>query len=355
MAITAFTGPPGAGKSHALVKDVIIPAVIAGRHVLSNIDGLDPDAVRGYCLERVSDARTLGVVETFHGEDAVRPGFWPDESNPVARVSAGALVVFDEWALYFPKRGNWPPGCNVEAFLRWHRHLTGEGGQATDVAIGTQLPTDVHQNVRGLITKTYKFKKLTAIGADGTYAWLLFDGHLCPKGGHYKNGTGRYDPEVFPLYASSVAAAEGKHVELRTNKNDSIWTGGKAWAAVIFPVLLLIGGLFGLWRAWERTGGSPVPEQPKSAVGAPVASGGLPAPVSAAASPWRIVGKVEGDFGVRVVVADDKGSTRMLPAAQFTFDDGMPVAGSVDGARVVAEDRLPTALGSDTPWGGLLR
>jgi zona occludens toxin len=240
--------------------------------------------------------------------------------------------------------------------LRWHRHLTGEGGQATDVAIGTQLPTDVHQNVRGLITKTYKFKKLTALGAEGTYAWLLFDGHLCPKGGHYKNGTGRYDPEVFPLYASSAAAAEGKHVELRTNKNDSIWSGGKAWAAIIFPVLLLIGGLFGLWRAWGHVSGDKAVQQPNQAASTPSASGGLVAASSvSSSSPWHIIGSVDGEAGKRVIVADDQGAIRALLPGDFEFDDGRPVRGSVDGRLAVAEDRVPLTASSSSPWGGELR
>lgn len=335
------------------MKDVIVPAVLAGRRVLSNIDGLDPDAVRGYCLDRCDDASKLGEVINFHGEDALKPGFFPDEStgDSVTFVKGGDLLVFDEWALTFPRRGKEPAGCNVEAFLRWHRHLTGPGGEATDVAIGTQVPADININYRPLVARSYKFKKLTALGAEGTYAWLLFDGHLQPKGGHYRNGTGKYDPAIFPLYASSSAAKEGTHVELKTNKKDSVRGSWQFWAVVVGVPLMILGGLFWLYRTYTSIAepAAPVaaPAVPGAAPGAvPVAAGGVPV-AAPAPSPWRIVGQVDGLEGSRVVIADDKGATRLLKPDGFSYDEGRPVTGWVDGRQVHAEDRLPS--GSSDP------
>lgn len=351
MPITAFTGPPGAGKSHALMKDVVLPALLNGRRVLTNIDGVDANAVLAYCLERVDDAAALGELVLFHGDEALKPGFWPDEETGKAgaptTVLGGDLVVFDEWALYFPRRGRWPDGCNVEAFLRWHRHLTHDDGTATDVAIGTQLATDVHQNVRGLISKSYKFRKLTALGADRQYTWLLFEGHLQPKGGHYRHGTGSYDPAIFPLYASSAAARTGKHVELRTNKKESIWSGATAWIAVGLPIVLVIGGGIGLWTVLGSDGPA---EAAKVAQGAasPVSGAPAPQPTASAASPWRIVGHIEGDGGMRVIIADDKGGLRIMKPAGFDFEDERPVSGVVEGRSVIAEERLPVGSGNSS-------
>lgn len=346
MAITAFTGPPGAGKSHALVKDVIIPAVLkGGRRVLTNIDGIDPDAIYAYCLDRVDDVAQLGQVVTFDGADSLKPGFWPDEDTGTAAtvVKGGDLVVFDEWALYYPRRGAWPQGSNVEKFLRWHRHLTGEGGQATDVAIGTQLATDVHQNVRGLIARSYKFRKATALGADGVYSWFVYEGHLQPKGGHYQAGTGKYDREVFSLYASSSAAKEGKHVELRTNAKDTIWSGWKAKAAIVVPVVLIGGGALALWSVFTD---KPAPVVDDAARAMSSTTAGAPrAPAGPPASPFRIVGHIEGDDGMRVIVADDKGGVRVMRPDSFEFDQGRPIAGTIDGQRAVAEERLPINSG----------
>lgn len=347
MAITQFVGPPGSGKSHGLVKDVIVPAVIAGRRVLSNVDGLNPDAILAYCLTdpRVKDATKLGLVEVFHGDEALKPGFFPDEQTPdtATRVKAGDLLVFDEWALTFPRRGKMPDGCNVEGFLRWHRHLTGANGMATDVAIGTQVPADVNQNFRPLITTTYQYRKLSAIGAQGTYAWFVYQGHLTPKNGYYQAGTGKYDKAVFPLYKSSAAAADGTHVEVRTNNKETIWHGWKPYAVIAAPVVLLGGAFYGLTSV--RASVTP-PEATATANGAagPVsgAPSGIPAPAPVV-GPWRIVGTIQGDTGTVVVLGDEKGSTRLVGPEDFEFKDGRAVRGTVDGRTALAEDRLPVA------------
>jgi zona occludens toxin len=352
MAITGFTGPPGSGKSHALVKDVIVPAVMAGRRVLTNIDGIDADAVRAYCLERSADADKLGGIVQFHGDDARKPDFWPDETTEKKPtfVTGGDLVVFDEWALSFPRRGAWPQGCNVEAFLRWHRHLNGPDGTATDIAIGTQLPTDIHPNVRGLMVKSYKFRKLTAIGAKGQYTWQLFEGHLQPKNGHYRTGTGTYDKAIFPLYASSAAAKEGNHVELRTNSKESIWSGWTAWAVIVAPFILIAGGGYGLYSVF-----SDKPELTDETAAISGQKMNATAPMVAQqtiSSTWRIVGHIDGESGSRIVVANNDGVIRMMTPDTFEFSDGRPISGTVDGQRVVAEDRLPSNGSPKSPFGG---
>ncbi|EEQ6526573.1 hypothetical protein BHJ67_005029, partial [Escherichia coli] len=49
MAITAYIGVPGSGKSYEVVKSVIIPAVASGRRIVSNIYGLNYEAIVQYC------------------------------------------------------------------------------------------------------------------------------------------------------------------------------------------------------------------------------------------------------------------------------------------------------------------
>ncbi|HGW7889845.1 TPA: zonular occludens toxin domain-containing protein, partial [Escherichia coli] len=43
MAISAYVGVPGSGKSFEVVRSVIIPAVAQGRRVVSNIYGLNAE------------------------------------------------------------------------------------------------------------------------------------------------------------------------------------------------------------------------------------------------------------------------------------------------------------------------
>ena len=369
MAITAYTGPPGSGKSHALVREVILKAVFAGRRVVSNIDGLKPDAIRAYCLERedrwkVDHADKLGEVVVFHGEDAQLAGFWPTEATErageVTFVRPGDLVCFDEWAMFFPSGAKSDAAQRVEDFMRWHRHLTHEDGHATDLAIATQSITDFHRRHRPLLSRSYSFKKLTAVGAKGSYTWHVFDGRL--QKNSYDTGTGRYDPEVFPLYSSSTAAGQGKHTELQTNRKETIWGGWKAWAVIAsFPVLLAVG----LWLTWsaysDMAGEDPLADGAaglNAVQGVPAAA--APMPVAPPVSDWRIAGSVTADGGVWVVVQRKSGEVRMLRPDGFDFDGGRPVRGSVDGQMVVADDGLSAvggsgATGFPSPFGGNYR
>lgn len=357
MAITAYTGPPGSGKSHALVKDVVLSAVFAGRRVLSNVDGLNPDAILAYCLEReplwqVDSADKLGQVVLFHGEDSKQPGFWPTEetekAGQVTVIRPGDLVVFDEWAMFWPNGDKSEAAAQVEAFMRWHRHLTSDNGVACDLAIATQAITDFSRRHRPLLSRSYLFKKLTAVGAKGSYTWHVFDGKL--QKSSYQTGTGRYDPAVFPLYASSAAASSGNHTELKTNKKETIWSGWRAWAVIVSPFLLLGGGAWGLRHVWTTAAGPVAPAAVSGSGGLPSPSGGyVPGAPSAAAdpaSPWRIVGFVDGDGGQRVIVSDQNGAVRVLLPSGFQFEDGRPVRGTVDGKTAVAQDNIPSAAPS---------
>ncbi|WP_227657246.1 zonular occludens toxin domain-containing protein [Citrobacter koseri] len=51
MAISAYVGIPGSGKSYEVVASVIIPACIAGRRIVSNIYGLATQSIYDYCVD----------------------------------------------------------------------------------------------------------------------------------------------------------------------------------------------------------------------------------------------------------------------------------------------------------------
>lgn len=347
MAITAFTGVPGSGKSYALVEQVILPAVLAGRRVVTNVEGLDPDRVHDWCAAKVSDPDKLGEVIKFDGDRATKSGFFPTEeiADTDTVIKGGDYIVFDEWRLYWPRRGTMP-SPDLEPFLRWHRHLTNAKGHSTDLAIGTQLPTDVCQDFRGLIERSYKFRKLKAVGAPKLYAWDVYEGHLQPKGGAYKQGNGKYKPDVFALY-KSYTAGEGsednndKRLSMFSKSFVAIYAGGAA---------MILAGAVGAYRFFTRSDAPPIP------VSAPQGQPGQPGrPMSVATptrSPYRIVGTILGDLGTRVIVSDDNGATRVLPPGQFEFDNGRPVSGIVDGKQVLAEDRV--IVSAPNPLGGVM-
>ncbi|APC14207.1 hypothetical protein BLL42_00010 [Pseudomonas frederiksbergensis] len=63
MPINAYTGLMGSGKSFECVVSVIVPAVAKGRRVVTNVDGIDSDAIRAYINEKQGIAlEKLGEV-----------------------------------------------------------------------------------------------------------------------------------------------------------------------------------------------------------------------------------------------------------------------------------------------------
>lgn len=353
MSIVAFTGVPGSGKSYALIEQVILPAVLAGRRVLTNVEGVNPQLVEAYCSDRATDPDKVGSVVLFDGNDALNPGFFPTESisDDHTVLKSGDYLVFDEWRLYWPRRGKMP-NAELEPFLRWHRHLVADSGQSTDVAIGTQLATDVCQDFRGLIERTYKFRKLKALGRPKNYAWDVFEGHLQPKGGHYAQGLGSYKPEVFALY-KSYAAAGGS--ENNNDKRASVFSRGFIALAVLVAVLFGL-GLYGSVRFFMRSASPDAPVAPDAAASHQAGrSQGqqAAAPPTPPKSPYRIVGAVAGTLGVRVILAGPDGATRVVLPDGFIFDNDRPVSGTLDGQQVVAEDRVE-GIGAPSPLQGVV-
>jgi zona occludens toxin len=355
MAITVYTGVPGAGKSYGMIEQALLPAMEKGRRVLTNIGGVDPDKVHDYCAKKWPEA-DLGEVVLFTGEQSLKPGFWPTEATGDADtfVRGGDLVIFDEWKLTYPSRGKLPSD-DLEPFLRWHRHLTDAKGVACDVIIGTQLLTDIHRDFRGLVERSYKFRKLKAVGLKKAFAWDAYEGHLQPKGTAFRTGNGTYKPEVFALYQSYATDGDGQ--ELATDKRTNIWTKG-VFVMMAGTVLMVGLGCWGAYRFFvpDNAPKEAVQIQPGTMPVGQVAPGAVgmdttPGRTSRPKSPYRIVGHVDSGAGVKIVLSDDKGSVRVVGPSGFDFEAGRPVYGILDGQAVVADDRIQLPAVSRSGFG----
>jgi zona occludens toxin len=349
MAISAYVGQPGMGKSYALVSQVIVPAVMAGRRVLSNIEGLDPQKVHDYCAAKSNGTADLGEVVIFHGADAQQSGFFPKLAPAGSAnmfvdgdftVKPGDLLVIDEWHQYFPNRGG-QPNPDLGPFLMGHRHLVAENGQSTDVAIATQLLTHLHRDYRGAVERNFKFKKLSTVGFKKGYSWTAYSGHLQSKDSQYAFGTDVYRKEIFDLYSSYSG---GSGLETSTDSRTTIY--GPMWAVAAGLALIFVIG--GLWYSYRFFTGDGLGGDKPSTVAGPAGGrrvGGNPAiPTPTRASAGRISGFYTGARGVRIVVVWPDGSVRVVGPDGFTFDGDRPVEGVIDGKRVVASDTLEEAF-----------
>lgn len=81
MAINNYSGLMGTGKTYEVVSSVIVPAVAAGRRVVSNIAGLNNDAVCEYVARKFQlEADKLGCVVNVNDDQVRAVDFFPDHA-----------------------------------------------------------------------------------------------------------------------------------------------------------------------------------------------------------------------------------------------------------------------------------
>lgn len=95
MAISAYIGIPGSGKSYEAVYNVIIPAFTSSRRVVTNIYGLQKDKI----TERYPDA--TGEIIVVDNDDVLKADFFPFKGGEGSFCQFGDLIVIDEaWRIF---------------------------------------------------------------------------------------------------------------------------------------------------------------------------------------------------------------------------------------------------------------
>ena len=340
MAINAYTGLMGSGKSYEVVSSVIVPGVAAGRRVVANIDGLDEKAIFAYIEKKslLKSGAILGSVLVVTDEQVKAPGFFPDETQPdrAAVVQPGDLVVIDEaWR-------HWAKGVRLAAehmqFFRMHRHYTHpDTGAACDLALIFQSITDVHTALRSVIEMSFRTVRMKSLGLSKQYRLEVYEGDKMTKTSRLSNLIRKYDKAVFPLY-KSYAGTAGK--ELVVDSRQNVFRA-KKWIFPVFggAVLLFVWGIWGVVgyfvRGDESLGAASASPAVTSVIpSVPSLSPGVPVSPSIDLAALRIVGSVTV-HGVRfAVVSDGLGRYRYLNADQVRGGLGRQASLQVDGRTV---------------------
>lgn len=346
MPINAFGGGPGTGKTYGVVEHVILPAIAEGRFVLTNIDGLNVDAIYDYVVEKYSKPGKIICIGHIRSCGRGRPAdqdFFPGDASldkPCAvpdlvadRVVGGDLVVIDEATRY------WPMGEKVskeaQFFFREHRHFSNEVGHTCDMVVIDPDLMLLARPLRGKIELSSITHKPKGLGLNKYTVRMYRQCKLTVKpqsvGGPYS-----FKPEVYALYRSySHEGAKESSIDGRQNilRSKFLW----AYVAFLFAVLGSAG--YFLWGYFH-----PAP----SSVADPVSSGVMthapgqvhpvvPVSVVAPVGPvvsqhWRLVGSYSGPSGSWVVLADPDGRIRL--ESPSVFSGGLVAVGQVDGALV---------------------
>jgi zona occludens toxin len=242
MAIHAYVGLPGSGKSYGVIENVILPALTKGRHVFTNIP-LNMDALGAdYDIELV---HVLDNEQLNKGDEHFWLGF-----------PGGAVLVFDEvWRF-------WPAGMKVhelkpyhKEFFAEHRHKVGVNELTQEIIIITQDLSQISAYVRTLIDTTYLSVKLSALSAKTKYRINVYTGGQ--KGPNYPKNVvssflGTYKPSVYRYYKSHTKSETGMAgMERIVDNRGVIWKHPVVRFGLPFAIVLFVAAAFELHRVKE--------------------------------------------------------------------------------------------------------
>lgn len=215
MAIEAYVGLPGHGKSYGVVEHVIIPSIKEGRHVVTNIP-LE-------CDDLLADFGVQGSNITQLPED------WFEREDMSDFIPHGSVAVLDElWR-------RWPAGLKAnqalladKALLAEHRHRVDEQGRSMRIVLVTQDLSQLSSWVRILVEQTYKMTKLTALGSKRKFRVDIYlgapTGQNIPKSRLIRQTFGQYKKEIYRYYSSATQSATGSvGDESKADKRGNVW------------------------------------------------------------------------------------------------------------------------------------
>ncbi|MEX5486286.1 hypothetical protein IC611_13320 [Proteus mirabilis] len=241
MAISAYVGVPGSGKSYEVVSNVIIPAFMKGRRIVTNLYGISQDKINAYCLaHRKADADSLGEIVYVDNEQVMDDNFFPYMENDVLAENtfcrSGDLICLDEiWRIWendkkIPK--------NHRSFIAEHRHFDGENGNTCDLVVLNQSVSGLPRFIKDRVESTFRMTKLTALGLRSRYRVDVYTGIKLFKSNKVSSYQCKYDKKIFPLYQSHV---NGQGVEQVVDKRQNVFSSPKVILMLCaFPILLLI-------------------------------------------------------------------------------------------------------------------
>lgn len=340
MAIDAYTGLPGHGKSYGVVEHVIIPSLKQGRHVVTNIP-LDTDA----------------LLMDFGGTIEQLPEDWFERPDLAELAPSGCVLVLDElWR-------RWPNGMKAseafltdKALLAEHRHRVDKQNRSMRVVLVTQDLAQLASWVRQLVETTYRMvKKSKKLFRVDIYRGAV-TGPRPPQSALTRQTAGKFKAEVYRYYKSATQSQTGEVGDESTaDGRSSILKSWGLWAlfiAVLFFGFLGVSGVSSFFTPSDKSASikqiskpvpPPAPPQPPPVV--------MPEPVEPPKpklpdmSPiWRVAGHLrppQSTTGGLVVLISDAGHQRMVPFEQCEWVNSLKVDVycDIDGERI-------------TPWSG---
>lgn len=343
MAINAYVGLQGSGKTFEVVSSPVLDAVSQGRRVVTNVAGISEDLIHEYLVnKRDAQIDKLGQIIHIDNDRIMQPQFFPDEEKPEldSIVKGGDLVVIDEaWRFWGTDSGKL--SHEHMQFFRMHRHYVHpDTSVACDVVLMTQDITGLHRSVKNVIEFAFRMHKHKSLGFSKLYRVEIYEGWKLNSKTRIDDRQKKYNPEIFPLYQSY---AGGSGTENAIDKRQNILGNRRLWFVGLGVLLMIGGGIFGVSRFFhQNTEDKTVTttSTKTAAIQAPVKVDGTAVESKAASSntsefsdAWRIVGEFEYKQMRWIVLSNQVGKLRIESPSMF-HGTGAITIGEIDGERV---------------------
>lgn len=208
--INLLLGAPGAGKSFEAVVFHVLPALLSGRKVITNLplilkefDSIQPG------LSDLIDLRTDKLGEFAFSSPDHYFSDWRNENNQ------GPLIVIDECHKALPRSSSKsvPHLLKTCEFLAEHRHA------GIDVLLITQSYGKINRDIIDMVQVVWRCRKNIAFGSPNTYVRKTLDG---VRGQEMGTVIRKYDKQYFPLYKSHTHS-NGSVDEAMTGQIKPFW------------------------------------------------------------------------------------------------------------------------------------
>lgn len=341
MAINAYVGLQGSGKSYEVVSSVLLDAVEEGRRVVTNVAGINEDRIHEYLVnKRDADPKKLGEIIHIENDRIMQPQFFPDEEKPEldSIVKGGDLVAIDEaWRFWGTDSGKL--SHEHMQFFRMHRHyIHPDTAVACDVVLMTQDITGLHRSVKNVIEFAFKMHKHKSLGFSKRYRVEIYEGWKLNAKTRIDDRQKKYNAEIFPLYQSYTG---GQGMEKAIDSRQNILANKRLWFFAVGTIVMMTIAAINAWKFFH-----PDPKQHKvtatsSTTAAQPAKSNEPSnstkttqsAVSGFSDSWKIVGQLDMADIHWVIVANPAGRLRLESPSMF-HGKGATTIGDIDGERV---------------------
>lgn len=327
MAIHAYVGKPGHGKSYGTVEHVVIPSLKQGRHVVTNIP-LNADS----------------LLAEFGGNISQLPEDWHESDDLSDLLPPGCVAIIDEcWR-------RWPAGVQSnhalktdKSLLAEHRHRVDDKNNSMRFVLVTQDLAQISSWVRLLIENTYRIRKMSK----RAYKVEIYNGYVTgdspPKSKLVRTTGGTFKKDIYGHYKSATQSSTGEvGDESSADGRASYLRSYGLWAFLGGGFLCLIIGIYfvSAFLSREKTDSKQAPQAVQHI--APRAKPVEP-PIS---TTWRLMGFVHpskpdpnyrGISEALAIISDINGNTRYVSFRHCRYtEDFTETYCDVDGSRITS-------------------